>query len=180
MKNITLGTDGPVIGRIGLGLMGMSAFYTGATQDDEGSIRTIHRALELGVTFLDTAEIYGPYLNEELLARAIAGRRDEVVIATHSDQALAMLGSPSEEERSVLGAIAYQPNEAALHTDRSLMPRRRNAWASWNFHLTDGAVPTILLVTARDTGSDAESVYPGTALTRASRVPFSVGTAVRL
>ncbi|WP_396642102.1 aldo/keto reductase [Microbacterium sp.] len=82
MKKITLGTDGPVIGRIGLGLMGMSAFYTGATRDDEGAIRTIHRGLELGVTFLDTAEIYGPYLNEELLARAIAGRRDEVVIAT--------------------------------------------------------------------------------------------------
>lgn len=82
MKKITLGTDGPVIGRIGLGLMGMSAFYTGAARDDEGAIRTIHRALELGVTFLDTAEIYGPYLNEELLARAIAGRRDEVVIAT--------------------------------------------------------------------------------------------------
>lgn len=82
MKKITLGTNGPVIGRIGLGLMGMSAFYTGATRDDEGAIRTIHRALELGVTFLDTAEIYGPYLNEELLARAIAGRRDEVVIAT--------------------------------------------------------------------------------------------------
>ena len=60
----------------------MSAFYTGAARDDEGAIRTIHRALELGVTFLDTAEIYGPYLNEELLARAIAGRRDEVVIAT--------------------------------------------------------------------------------------------------
>ncbi len=82
MKKITLGTDGPVIGRIGLGLMGMSAFYTGAARDDEGAIRTIHRALELGVTFLDTAEIYGPYLNEELLARAIAGRRDDVVIAT--------------------------------------------------------------------------------------------------
>ncbi len=82
MKKITLGANGPFIGRIGLGLMGMSAFYTGATRDDEGAIRTIHRALELGVTFLDTAEIYGPYLNEELLARAIAGRRDEVVIAT--------------------------------------------------------------------------------------------------
>jgi len=68
MKNITLGTDGPVIGRIGLGLMGMSAFYTGATQDDQGAIRTIRRALDLCVTFLDTAEIYGPYLNEELLA----------------------------------------------------------------------------------------------------------------
>ena len=84
MKQITLGTNGPEIGRIGLGLMGMSAFYTGAAQDDDGSIGTIHRASSSGVTFLDTAEIYGPYLNEELLGKAIAGRagrggdRDEV------------------------------------------------------------------------------------------------------
>jgi uncharacterized protein len=61
---------------------------------------------------------------------------DQVVIATHSDQALAMLADPSEAEREVLGAIPYQPNEAVLHTDPSLMPRRRAAWASWNFHLT--------------------------------------------
>lgn len=112
MKKITLGTDGPVIGRIGLGLMGMSAFYTGATRDDEGAIRTIHRALELGVTFLDTAEIYGPYLNEELLARAIAGRRDEVVIATkfgtirHSiDDAGGLDGSASNVRLSVEGSL---------------------------------------------------------------------------
>ena len=70
-------------------------------------------------------------------------RFDEVVIAAHSDQALAMLREPTGSERAVLGAIAYQANEAALHTDASLMPRRRNAWASWNFHLTDGALPTI-------------------------------------
>ena len=82
MKQITLGTDGPVIGRIGLGLMGMSAFYTGASSDDAASVRTIHRALELGVTLLDTAEMYGPYLNEELLGRALAGRRSDAVIAT--------------------------------------------------------------------------------------------------
>jgi aryl-alcohol dehydrogenase-like predicted oxidoreductase len=82
MKRIKLATDGPEIGRIGLGLMGMSAFYTGAATDDAASIRTIHRALELGVTLFDTAEIYGPYINEELLAKAIAGRRDEAVIAT--------------------------------------------------------------------------------------------------
>jgi aryl-alcohol dehydrogenase-like predicted oxidoreductase len=62
--------------------MGMSAFYAGAGTDDAESIRTIHRALDLGVTFLDTAEIYGPYTNEELVGRAIAGRRDEVVLAT--------------------------------------------------------------------------------------------------
>ncbi len=62
---------------------------------------------------------------------------DEVVLATHSDQALAMLADPSEAEAEVLGAVAYQPNEAVLHTDRSLLPRRRRAWASWNFHLLD-------------------------------------------
>jgi len=61
---------------------------------------------------------------------------DEVVIATHSDQALAMLADPSEAERETLGAIPYQRNEAVLHTDTSLLPRRRTAWASWNFHLS--------------------------------------------
>lgn len=63
---------------------------------------------------------------------------DEVVIAAHSDQALAMLADPTPAEVSVLGAIPYQANEAILHTDASLMPRRRRAWASWNFHLDAG------------------------------------------
>jgi uncharacterized protein len=79
-------------------------------------------------------------------------RFDAVVIATHSDQALTLLGDPSEGERELLGAIPYQPNEAVLHTDRSLLPRRRRAWASWNFHLGDGVpggdgVPTRCTVT---------------------------------
>jgi aryl-alcohol dehydrogenase-like predicted oxidoreductase len=62
--------------------MGMSAAYTGAGTDDAESIRSIHRALELGVTFIDTAETYGPFTNEELVGRAITGRRDQVVLAT--------------------------------------------------------------------------------------------------
>lgn len=62
---------------------------------------------------------------------------DEVVLACHSDQALAILADPSEDERRILGAIPYQPNEAVLHTDRSLLPRRRRAWASWVYHLLD-------------------------------------------
>jgi len=70
------------VSRLGLGTMGMSTAYTGAGEDDAESIRTIHRALELGVTLIDTAEIYGPYRNEELVGRAITGRRDQVVLAT--------------------------------------------------------------------------------------------------
>jgi predicted NAD/FAD-binding protein len=62
---------------------------------------------------------------------------DEVVIATHSDQALALLADPSAAEREILGAIPYQRNEAVLHTDTTLMPRRRAAWSSWNFHLAE-------------------------------------------
>jgi aryl-alcohol dehydrogenase-like predicted oxidoreductase len=80
MRHISLG--GLDVSRLGLGCMGMSAFYTGAGVDDAESIRTIHRALELGITFFDTAEVYGPYTNEQLVGRALSGRRDQVVLAT--------------------------------------------------------------------------------------------------
>jgi aryl-alcohol dehydrogenase-like predicted oxidoreductase len=80
MKNARLGDL--AVARIGLGAMGMSHGYTGAGTDDDESIRTIHRALDLGVNFIDTAEIYGPYVNEELVGRALKDRRDDVVLAT--------------------------------------------------------------------------------------------------
>jgi aryl-alcohol dehydrogenase-like predicted oxidoreductase len=80
MKHIQLGTLD--VGRIGLGAMGMSTAFTGAGKDDAESIRTIHRALDLGVTLLDTAEIYGPFINEELVGEAIKDRRAQVVLAT--------------------------------------------------------------------------------------------------
>src|SRR4051794_28749102 len=80
MKHITL--QDLDVSRIGLGTMGMSTAYTGAGSDDAESIRTIHRAIELGVTLIDTAEIYGPYVNEELVGKALKGRRDQVVLAT--------------------------------------------------------------------------------------------------
>nr|WP_221377942.1 aldo/keto reductase [Actinoplanes polyasparticus] len=70
------------VGRIGLGAMGMSHGYSGAGSDDAESIRTVHRAIDLGVTLIDTAEVYGPYVNEELVGRALRGRRDRVVLAT--------------------------------------------------------------------------------------------------
>jgi len=80
MRHVSLG--GLDVSQIGLGTMGMSAAYTGANADDAESVRTIHRALDLGLTLIDTAEAYGPYRNEELVGRAIDGRRDQVVLAT--------------------------------------------------------------------------------------------------
>ncbi|WP_370057273.1 aldo/keto reductase [Leifsonia sp. EB41] len=120
MMTITLGTEKLEVSRLGLGCMGMSAFYTGAGDDDAGSIRTIHRAMDLGVTFFDTAEIYGPYTNEELLARAFAGgRRDRVVIATkfgtilhRSKNERGLDGSPENVRLSVEGSLKR------LQTDR--------------------------------------------------------------
>ncbi len=80
MHTRTLGSRGPAVSAIGLGCMGMSDFYGPA--DDARNIAVLHRALELGINFLDTADMYGPHTNEQLLGRALAGRRDRVVIAT--------------------------------------------------------------------------------------------------
>lgn len=81
MQTRTLGRNGPVVSALGLGCMGMSAFY-GGRGDDAAAIAVIHRALERGVTLLDTADMYGPHTNEMLVGRAIAGRRGQVVLAT--------------------------------------------------------------------------------------------------
>ncbi|MBJ7353794.1 MAG: aldo/keto reductase [Thermoleophilaceae bacterium] len=104
-----LGSGGLDVSAIGLGCMGMSAFY-GPTDEAE-SIATIHHAIDLGVTFFDTAEMYGPYLNEELLGKALAGRRDQVQIATKfgvyfgPDVERSPDGRPEAIRRSIEGSL---------------------------------------------------------------------------
>ena len=79
MDTRKLGAQGLQVSELGLGCMGMSEFY--GTADEREAIATINRALELEITFLDTADMYGPFVNEELVGEAIAGRRDDVVLA---------------------------------------------------------------------------------------------------
>ncbi|WP_405427859.1 aldo/keto reductase [Streptomyces erythrochromogenes] len=82
MRTTTLGVGGPVVGRIGLGTMGMSFAYDPQHRDDETSVSVVRRALDLGVNLIDTADVYGPFTNEELVGRALLGRRHEAVLST--------------------------------------------------------------------------------------------------
>ncbi len=130
------------VSRIGLGAMGMSYGYTGAGSDDAESIRTIHRALDLGVTLIDTAEVYGPYTNEELVGRALQGRRDQVVLATkfglishdrpRAGDARQQPGQHPHRGRG-LAAAGWAPTTSTCTTSTgSTRPRRsRTPWARW-------------------------------------------------
>ncbi len=110
MKMRKLGRSGPEVSAVGLGCMGMSAFYGGA--DEAQSIAVIHRALDLGVTLFDTAEMYGPHTNEVLLGKALKDRRDEAFIATkfginrQPDGSAVTDGSPANVRRAVEGSLS--------------------------------------------------------------------------
>jgi aryl-alcohol dehydrogenase-like predicted oxidoreductase len=111
MKTRRLGPNGPEVSALGLGCMGMSAFY-GAPSDEVTATKVLHRALDLGVTLFDTAEMYGPHTNEELLGRALAAERNRVFLATKfgigynvERAALTIDGSPANVRRSVEGSL---------------------------------------------------------------------------
>lgn len=117
MKHISLG--GLDVSRIGLGAMTMAGVYTSeGALDDAESIRTIRRALDLGVTHIDTAEVYGPYLSEEIVGRAIAGRRDDVVIATKFGLVSHIDGGPAIDSSAANIRAAVEGSLTRLGTDR--------------------------------------------------------------
>ena len=126
-----LGRSGPVVSSQGLGCMGMSEFY--GAGDEAESVATIHRALDLGVTLLDTADMYGPFTNEELVGRAIVGRRDEVVLATK----FGIVRTADPLVRSIRGDAAYV-REACEASLRRLGVDHIDLYYQ---HRTDGGVP---------------------------------------
>jgi aryl-alcohol dehydrogenase-like predicted oxidoreductase len=126
-----LGSQGLEVSELGLGCMGMSEFY-GQTDDDE-SLTTIRRALDLGVTFLDTADMYGPFTNERLVGRAVAGRRDEVVIATK-------FGNVRAENGERLG-IRGDPEYVRTSCDASLKRLEIDRIDLYYQHRVDPGVP---------------------------------------
>jgi aryl-alcohol dehydrogenase-like predicted oxidoreductase len=115
MKHVNLGTLN--VGRVGLGAMGMSGVYTGAGTDDAESIRTIHRALDLGVTLIDTAEVYGPFTNEELVGQAIKDHRDDVVLATKFGLYSHTKGAPGPDSTPASIRTAVEGSLRRLGTD---------------------------------------------------------------
>ncbi|MGW3156077.1 aldo/keto reductase [Streptomyces sp. NPDC001089] len=158
MRTTTLGTHGPRIGVIGLGAMGMSFAYDMVTPRDEAtSVSVIHQALDLGMTLIDTSDVYGPYTNEELLGRALAGRRDGAVIATKVGlESMDPTGGPG-------GSPLVRPNGRPEHVRASIDGSLRRLGTDhidlYQLHRVDPEVPI-----EETWGAMAEAVTAGKAL----------------
>ena len=127
----TLGTSGPTVGPIGLGCMGMSWAYGASERDDEQSVAVLHRALDLGVTLIDTSDVYGPFTNEELVGRALAGRRDEAVLATKVGLVIQKAGMTRDG----------RPEHIRQGIDASLQRLQTDYVDLYQLHRVDDAVP---------------------------------------
>ncbi|MFF7214750.1 aldo/keto reductase [Streptomyces sp. NPDC008238] len=158
MRTTTLGTHGPRVGVIGLGAMGMSFAYDMAVPRDEAtSVSVVHQALDLGVTLIDTADVYGPYTNEELLGRALAGHRERAVLATKAGmECLDPTGGPG-------GSPLVRPNGRPEHIraaiDASLRRLGTDHVELYQLHRVDPDVPL-----EETWGAMAEAVAAGKAL----------------